>query len=247
MDRFKCDRCEKQFARQAHLQYHLGKTKLCEKVGKDSDTHKCDKCGKIYTQRSNLSRHQKKCEGNKTDKERILELEKIIANMNKKPISTKKTVNDYNSPDLLINNFYDLRGDIPGIMSELTRKYLPTKLPSLLLEKIYFNDDMKKNWSIMIHEEKFIYFEDGCWKTDDKSKMVNMMAKKIYTTIINNLKLNVTLMFPTAEPELKKRYNTMLDELNSLNSGKSAPDELVKTILHQSKKIYDWHKDHICF
>ena len=68
---------------------------------------------------------------------------------------------------------------------------------------------MKPNWSLIIDGSDNIYYDGHKWKIDTDNVVVKQATIMIYELIINNLKQNITIFFPTGEPELSARYKIM--------------------------------------
>lgn len=278
MDELKCSRCFQKFDRKRNLERHLSRKNPCVSLDNinTEDSAQCKYCGKKYMQKRNLHRHYEKCiiKNNKNNGSDLLDIENSklkyelgalkneITELKKEVIGMKipssfsnvnpKGINSFNQPDLNIAKFHDLNGSIPGIMSDLARRYTADELPIFLFNKIYFNDEMKQNWSIIVNEGKTYYFDGHKWKLSTTTDILKEAFVIIYELIINNLKKNPTLFLPTGDVDLREnKYQKMLDELNRFKFNVSGDKIMLPNIPFASmlecnkKKLLDYHQAQI--
>lgn len=228
MENLTCGRCGKQFERKLHYEKHLARKTPCTKVNVNKEVEvPCRRCGKIYSCRASLSRHKKSCE--KKDDSMI----------------SRRKPHPYYEPNLNITNFYDMRGEIPGFMSDLVRKNDLVNLVPALIKKIYFNDNMISNWSWAVREKKVIYFSGTKWVEEDSTIFLKQLFLFITNFILNNLSKNITIFLPTGEVDLVDKYNKIKKIKERLDNGSSLDSAFGELFIFDSKKVFDCYANQI--
>lgn len=242
MDEFKCENCNKEFGRKRDLENHLNRKKPCNDPRYINN--KCDICEKSFSHRQSLHFHKKSCAKKQDVNYQIAQLKKEIDEIKKIGGNKKiaQLTRSYDSPNLDIRKFHNLTGDIPGLMSDFTRKLQPNDLPIYLLEKIYFNDDMPENWSWIAGENSAIYYDGNKWKKTEPDSLLKEIMQIIYELIIKNLKQNMTIFLPTADEEFVNKYKKFTTDYKKLTEEGIMPNINYMNIIElNTKKILELH------
>ncbi len=279
MEKFQCQRCGRAFDRKFNYERHINETKKCIKVPikhvvdppviAKSDlinktflqslpnNFKCNFCGKDYSTKFNLNKHQKKCNGNKSQditkdredwyKDRITSLECQIMELTKKIGNTYS----YNFNQHLDHSVHQQNIQINSYGNENLRYITPSEVEKLIsqpstclpqfIKLVHYNEEHPENHNVVIDEIKENVIktlkDKNHWHDSGFEEFVERFAIEKYDQLCdlyNSDEVNV-------DEVVKEKFDKWADQFDYVESDarKKAEEDAKLAIIMGSKWLRD--------